>query len=41
MIVPVDSAPPAHIVIRAVLWSVRSSSCSAVVIKRLPVLPTG
>ena len=41
MIVPVDSAPPAHMVISAVLWSVRSSSCSAVVISRLPVLPTG
>ena len=26
MIVPVDSAPPAHIVISAVLWSVRSNS---------------
>ena len=41
MIVPVDSAPPAHMVISAVLWSVRSNSCSAVVISRLPVLPTG
>ena len=32
---------PAHIVIRAVDRSVRSSSCNAVVINRLPVLPTG
>ena len=41
MMVPVDSAPPAHMVISAVLLSVRSSSCSAVVISRLPVQPTG
>lgn len=41
MMVPVDSAPPAHMVISAVDLSVRSSSCSAVVINRLPVLPTG
>lgn len=41
MMVPVDRAPPAHIVINAVVWSVRSSSCSAVVISRLPVDPTG
>ncbi len=41
MMVPVDNAPPAHIVISAVLLSVRSSSCSAVVMSRLPVLPTG
>jgi len=34
MIVPVDSAPPAHIVISAVDASRRSSSCSAVVINR-------
>ena len=41
MIVAVAIAPPAHIEISAVLASVRSSSCSAVVISREPVLPTG
>src|SRR6185312_9462115 len=41
MMVPVDSAPPAHMVIRAVLLSVRSNSCRAVVISLLPVEPTG
>jgi hypothetical protein len=41
MIVPVASAPPAHIEISAVEPPVRSSSCSAVVMSRLPVDPTG
>ena len=41
MMVAVDMAPPAHIVISAVLASRRSSSCSAVVISRAPVAPTG
>lgn len=41
MIVPVAMAPPAHIVINAVVASRRSSSCNAVVINRVPVLPTG
>ena len=41
MMVPVASAPPAHMVISAVLPSRRSSSCRAVVIRREPVLPTG
>jgi hypothetical protein len=37
MMVAVAMAPPAHMVIRAVLASRRSSSCSAVVISRAPV----
>lgn len=41
MMVAVDNAPPAHLVISAVDSPVRSSSCSALVISRLPVLPTG
>ena len=41
MIVPVASAPPQHIEIRASDSSRRSNSCSAVVIRRLPVAPTG
>src|SRR5215469_319300 len=41
MMVAVDMAPPAHMVIRAVAASRRSSSCRAVVISRAPVLPTG
>ena len=41
MIEAVAIAPPAHMVIRAVLASRRSSSCRAVVISRAPVLPTG
>ena len=41
MMVAVDNAPPAHIVISAVDLSERSSSCSAVVIRREPVEPTG
>src|SRR5690606_31488761 len=41
MIVAVARAPPAHMVISAVDWSDRSSSCSAVVISRAPVAPTG
>ena len=41
VIVAVAIAPPAHIEISAVLPSRRSSSCSAVVISRDPVLPTG
>ena len=41
MMVAVAMAPPAHMVIRAVLASRRSSSCSAVVISRAPVAPTG
>ena len=40
-IVPVASAPPAHIVTSAVPLPLRSSSCSAVVSNRLPVAPTG
>ncbi len=39
--VAVARAPPAHIVTSAVDPSARSSSCSAVVISRLPVAPTG
>ena len=41
MIVPDACAPPAHIEIRAVEASRRSSSCSAVVSRRVPVEPTG
>jgi hypothetical protein len=41
MMVAVAMAPPAHMVISAVLASRRSSSCSAVVSSRAPVLPTG
>jgi cholest-4-en-3-one 26-monooxygenase len=41
MMVAVDMAPPAHMVISAVLASRRSSSCKAVVSSRAPVLPTG
>src|SRR6266568_1198101 len=41
MMVAVAMAPPAHIEISAVLASRRSSSCSAVVSSRDPVLPTG
>ena len=40
MIVPVAIAPPAHIEINARCASRRSSSCSAVVIRRVPVDPT-
>ena len=40
MMVAVDIAPPAHMVISAVDAPRRSSSCRAVVIKRAPVLPT-
>ena len=39
--VPVAIAPPAHMEINARVPSVRSSSCSAVVIRRVPVEPTG
>lgn len=41
MIVPVASAPSAHITINANSLSARSSSCSAVVISRAPVAHTG
>ena len=41
MMVAVAIAPPAHMVISAVVASRRSSSCSAVVSSRAPVLPTG
>jgi hypothetical protein len=41
MIEAVDIAPPAHMVISAVLAWRRSTSCSAVVISRTPVAPTG
>jgi hypothetical protein len=41
MIVAVDMAPPAHMVISAVAASRRSSSCRAVVSSRAPVAPTG
>src|SRR6202034_4885224 len=40
-IVAVAIAPPAHMVISAVDASRRSISCTAVVIRRAPVLPTG
>jgi hypothetical protein len=40
MIVAVDMAPPAHMVISAVAASRRSSSCRAVVSSRAPVAPT-
>ena len=39
--VPVAIAPPQHMVTSAVVPSVRSSSCSAVVSSRAPVEPTG
>ena len=41
MMVAVAIAPPAHMVISAVAAPRRSSSCSAVVSSRAPVLPTG
>jgi len=41
MIVPVARAPPQHIEIRANCLSLRSSSWSAVVMRRAPVEPTG
>src|SRR5690242_7012744 len=41
MMVAVAMAPPAHMVTRAVPAPRRSSSCSAVVSSRAPVLPTG
>ena len=41
MMVPVATAPPQHIVIIANSASRRSSSCRAVVMRRLPVEPTG
>ena len=41
MMVAVAIAPPAHMVISAVPAPRRSSSCSAVVSSRAPVLPTG
>ena len=41
MMVPVASAPPQHMLTSASEASRRSSSCSAVVMRRLPVEPTG